>query len=226
MASILMVVTSMTTMGDTDIPTGFWMEELATPYYEFRKAGHSVRLASPRGGEVKPDPKSLKEGSQTDATRRFRDDREALEALKSTARLSSQRAEAYNAVVFPGGHGPMFDLAQDRDAGRLAAELHAAGKVVAAFCHGPAALITATDKQGEPLIAGKRVTGFSNQEEEGVGMTDKVPFLLENKLKELGAQYSAAGPFQPHVIVEGNLITGQNPASAGELARAILKALG
>lgn len=225
MSSILIVLTSQKSLGNTDTPTGFWMEELATPYYEFHKAGHSVSVASPKGGEAKPDPKSLQDESQTEATRRFQNDPQALEAIKNTAALSSVQAEDYDAIVFPGGHGPMFDLASDKAAGELASKFYEGGKVVAAFCHGPAALITAVDKDGKPLVAGKRVTGFSNEEERGVGMTDKVPFLLEDKLRKLGGEYSAAEPSHPHVVVEGNLITGQNPASAGEMAKAILKAL-
>ena len=223
--TILMVLTSQTTMGDSDAPTGFWMEELATPFYQFREAGFSVKLASARGGETQADPRSLADESQTESTRRFLDDSEAIRAIKNTVPLSEVRSADFDAVVFPGGHGPMFDLAVDKNAGKLASEFYADGKVVAAFCHGPAALVTAADKNGQPLVSGKRVTGFSNAEEDAVGLMDAVPFLLEDKLKELGADYSAGEPWQPHVVVAGNLITGQNPASAAKMARAILEQL-
>ena len=225
MAKVLIVLTSHDRLGNTGKPTGFWLEEFAAPYYVLRDASVDISLASPKGGQPPVDPKSDEPGAQTPAMKRFRGDPEAQRALANTVKLSSVSADDYDAVFFPGGHGPLWDLAEDRDALALVERLHAAGRPVAAVCHGPAVLRRAKDADGAPLVKGKTVTGFSNTEEAAVGLTDVVPFLVEDALKANGGRYSRAEDWASHAVVDGNLITGQNPASSEATARALLEAL-
>ena len=193
MAKVLMILTSHDRLGNTGKPTGFWLEEFAAPYYVLRDASVDIALASPKGGQPPVDPKSDEPGAQTPAMKRFRGDPEAQRALANTVKLSSVSADDYDAVFFPGGHGPLWDLAEDRDALALIERLHAAGRPVAAVCHGPAVLRRAKGADGAPLVKGKTVTGFSNTEEAAVGLTDVVPFLVEDALKANGGKYSQGG---------------------------------
>ncbi|MGH8215644.1 MAG: type 1 glutamine amidotransferase domain-containing protein [Rhodanobacteraceae bacterium] len=222
---ILMVLTSHGQLGKTDKSTGLWLEELAAPYYVFKDAKADVTLASPAGGQPPVDPNSEKSDNQTEATRRFRGDAEATAALANTRKLADVETDAYDAVFYPGGHGPLWDLAEDEDSRRVIETLFAAGKPVAAICHGPAALRHARGPFGLPLVRGKDVTGFSNSEEQAAGLADAVPFLVEDMLKEAGGEYSKAADGQSHVVIAGNLITGQNPASSAEAAKAVLQQL-
>jgi len=226
MPKILMVLTSHDQLGDTGAKTGFWLEEFAAPYYVFKDAGADVTLASPQGGQPPLDPKSDDAGAQTDATRRFKADAAAQKQLASTQRLADVQAADYDAVFYPGGHGPMWDLAEDRDSIGLIESMHAAGKPVAAVCHAPAVLRHANGPDGAPLVKGKSVTGFTNSEEAAVGLTDIVPFLIEDMLTSRGGRYSKKDDWQPYAITDGNLVTGQNPASSEDAARAVLKLLG
>jgi putative intracellular protease/amidase len=225
MTKVLMVLTSHDRLGNTGKPTGFWLEEFAAPYYVLRDAGVDITLASPKGGQPPVDPKSDEPGAQTPAMKRFRGDPEAQRALGNTVKLSSVSADDYDSAFFPGGHGPLWDLAEDRDALALIERLYAAGKPVAAVCHGPAVFRRAKGADGAPLVKGKSVTGFSNTEEAAVGLTDVVPFLVEDVLKANGGKYSRAEDWASHAVVDGNLITGQNPASSEATARALLEAL-
>jgi putative intracellular protease/amidase len=222
---ILMVLTSHDRLGDTGKKTGFWLEEFAAPYYVFKDAGATLALASPKGGQPPLDPKSDEPDAQTEATRRFRADPQAGQALANTVRLSGVNAQDFDAVFYPGGHGPLWDLAEDADSIRLIETMLAAGKPVAAVCHAPGVLKGVKGPDGEALVKGKRVTGFTNTEEEAVGLTDVVPFLVEDTLKQLGGEYSKAGDWQPYVLTDGLLVTGQNPASSEEGARALLALL-
>ncbi len=222
---ILMVLTSHDRLGDTGKKTGFWLEEFAAPYYVLKDAGHEITLASPKGGQPPLDPKSDEPASQTDATRRFKTDQEAQAQLASTERLDSVRSSDFDAIFYPGGHGPLWDLAEDAESKALIEETLADGKPVTLVCHAPAVLKNLTASDGRPLVAGMRVTGFTDEEEEAVGLTKVVPFLLEDVLERLGAKFSKAEPFKPHVVREGLLITGQNPASSEPAAEALLEAL-
>ncbi len=223
---ILMVLTSHDRLGDTGEPTGFWLEELAAPYYACLDAGAKVTLASPKGGKPPLDPKSDAEESQTDATRRFKQDDQAQQALANTHRLSEVNADDFDAIFYPGGHGPLWDLVDDADSIRLIEAFWAQQKPVAAVCHAPIVLIHARDTEGEPIIRGREVTGFTNEEEEAVGLTGVVPRLVENALKEGGAHYSKADVFTPYTRRDGQLITGQNPPSSEPVAKVLLEALG
>lgn len=225
MKKILMVLTSHDQLGNTGRKTGFWLEEFAAPYYVFKDFGAEVTLVSPKGGEPPLDPKSHEPDMQTEATRRFNRDPDAQSALFNTAPLSSVRPGDFDAVFYPGGHGPLWDLAENRDSITLIEALYAAGKPVAAVCHGPAAFRQARTPAGMPLVQGKSVTGFANSEEEAVGLTDVVPFLVEDMLREQGGRYSKAGNWQVHVVADGFLITGQNPASSEAAAVALLERL-
>lgn len=222
---ILMVLTSHGQLGTTGKQTGLWLDEFAAPYYVFRDAKAEVTLASPAGGQPPIDPNSEQTGNQTDATRRFRGDAEAMEALAHTQKLADVTADYFDAVFYPGGHGPLWDLAEDNDSRLLIETAYAAGKPVALVCHGPAALRHARGPYGLPLVRGKAVTGFSNSEERAVGLADAVPFLVEDMLKEAGGEYTKAADGQTHVVNAGNLITGQNPASAVDAAKAVLHQL-
>ena len=220
-----MILTSHSKLGGTGKKTGFWLEEFAAPYYVLKEAGHEITLASPKGGQPPLDPKSDAPDSQTDATRRFKVDGAAQQLLATTERLDSIDSTMFDALFYPGGHGPMWDLAEDTDSRALIEETLAAGKPVALVCHAPAALKNVTTPDGAPLVRGRKVTGFTNSEEEAVGLTDVVPFLLEEMLKAKGANYSKGPDFTPYVVTDGLLITGQNPPSSGPAAEALMKAL-
>ena len=222
---MLMVLTSHDRLGDTGRKTGFWLEEFAAPYYVFKDAGAELTLVSPRGGQPPLDPKSDEPGSQTPATTRFNSDRGAMAALANTVRLSGVSAGDYDAVFYPGGHGPLWDLAEDHDSIHLIEEMFGAGKVVAAVCHAPGVFRHVRAPDGTPLVRGKSVTGFANTEEAAVGLTNVVPFLVEDSLKQNGGVYSKTQDWQPYAVVDGNLITGQNPASSEEAAKALLSRL-
>ena len=222
---VLMVLTSHDKLGDTDRKTGFWLEELAAPYYAFKDAGAEVVLASPNGGQPPLDPKSNEPGFQTELTRRFEADAAANAQLASTLRLDSVSQADFDTVFYPGGHGPLWDLAEDRHSIALIESFIAAGKPVALVCHAPGVLRHVKTSVGKPLVEGKRVTGFTNTEEEGVGLTNVVPFLVEDVLKENGGIYSKGADWGPYVIQDGLLITGQNPASSELAAQRLLERL-
>jgi len=222
---ILMVMTSHDRLGHTGEKTGFWLEEFAAPYYVFRDAGADITLASPAGGQPPLDPKSDSPEAQTDATRRFADDVAARAALAQTLKLADVDPADYDAVFYPGGHGPLWDLMTDQVSIALIESMYAAGKPVAAVCHAPAVLLQARARDGSPLVSGKSVAAFSNTEEEAVGLLTVVPYLLETALKEKGATYVRADDWQAFAITDGNLITGQNPASSELVARAVLAKL-
>ncbi len=222
---ILMVLTSHDQLGETGEKTGFWLEEFASPYYEFLDAGAEITLASPRGGQPPLDPKSDAPDFQTAATARFRNDQAAQMALANTVKLSSVSAEDFQAVFYPGGHGPLWDLAEDQDSIALIESMYEAGKPVAAVCHAPGVLRHPKTRDGAPLVKDRSVTGFANSEEAAVGLTEIVPFLVEDQLRNNGGKYSKTEDWQPHSVVDGNLITGQNPASSVLTARAVLEQL-
>jgi len=215
---ILIVLTSHDELGNTGRKTGFWLEELAAPYYHFKDAGWQITLASPKGGRAPLDPKSNEEQYKTDQTRRFEADAEAEGRLSATVRLDSVSADDFDTVFYPGGHGPMWDLAEDPDSIRLIEQTLRAGKPLALVCHAPGVLRHARNPDGTPLVAGRRVTGFTDGEEEFMGLTKVVPFLVEDELIAKGADYSKVGDFEPYVVTDGLLITGQNPASSGPAA--------
>ena len=222
---ILMVLTSHDELGDTGNKTGFWLEEFVAPYYVLRDAGAEVVLASPAGGQPPLDPKSDEPDAQTDAPRRFAQDKEAQAHLANTHRLGEGKAEGVDAVFYPGGHGPMWDLYRDIHSVALLESFLQADKPIGAVCHAPAALLQARAATGEPLVNGRQVTGFSNSEEEAVGLTDVVPYLLEDVLRERGGLYSKGDDWASYVKVDGKLVTGQNPASSEEAAKALLDLL-
>ncbi len=222
---ILMILTSHDTLGDTGRKTGFWLEELAAPYYIFKDAGAEITLASPKGGQPPLDPKSNEPDSQTDDTRRFEADGEAKAALASTVKLADVSATDFDTVFYPGGHGPLWDLAEDAVSIDLIETTLAAGKPVALVCHAPGVLRHVKTADGRPLVEGKTVTGFANSEEDAVGLTDVVPFLVEDELKAKGGVYSRGPDWGSYVVQDGLLITGQNPGSSAEAARALLAAL-
>lgn len=222
---ILMVLTSHDQLGDTGEKTGFWLEEFAAPYYVLKDAGADVVLASPKGGQPPIDPKSDAADAQTEATKRFKGDTRAQEALASTKKLSDVDAEGFDAVFYPGGHGPLWDLAKDADSKRLIEAFAGSDKPVAAVCHAPAVFKTTKSADGKPLVSGKRVTGFTNTEEEAVGLTNVVPFLVEDMLKENGGHYQKGDDWASFVLTDGKLVTGQNPASSEEAAKALLALL-
>lgn len=219
---ILMVLTSHDQLGATGRKTGFWLEEFAAPYYVFKDAGAEISIASPKGGQPPLDPKSDEPDFQTEATRRFKTDSAAQAALANSLKLADILADDYDAVFYPGGHGPLWDLTVDKNSIALIETMFKAGKTVAAVCHAPAVLRLTEAEDGSPLVEGKSVTGFSNSEEDTVELTDVVPFLLENELQMLGGNYSKSSDWHPYVVTDGNLITGQNPASSEAVAQALL----
>lgn len=222
---ILMVLTSHDELGTTGKKTGFWLEELAAPYYAFLDAGAEITLASPKGGQPPLDPKSDEPDSQTDETRRFHADSAAQAALASTVRLDTVNQETFDAVFYPGGHGPLWDLANDKHSISLIEQTLQAGKPVALVCHAPGVLRDVKNADGTPLVKGRKVTGFTNSEEEGVGLTDVVPFLVEDVLKQNGGLYSRGDDWQYYTVQDGLLITGQNPGSSAETAKVLLAKL-
>ncbi len=222
---ILMVLTSHDELGNTGRKTGFWLEELAAPYYAFRDAGAEIVLASPKGGQAPLDPKSNELAFQTDHTRRFKSDETAKAQLAATVRLDSVSQADFDTVFYTGGHGPLWDLAEDKDSIALIQSFLTADKPIALVCHAPGVLRHAKTPDGKPLVEGKRVTGFANTEEAGMGLTDVVPFLVEDELKAKGGIYSKNDDSAPYVVSDGLLITGQNPASSASAASVLLKQL-
>jgi putative intracellular protease/amidase len=221
---VLMVLTSHSELGDTGKKTGFWIEEFAAPYYVLSDAGIEITIASPKGGQPPIDPKSLEDDAQTEATKRFNNDKELQEKLSKTEKLETIDASDYDGVFYPGGHGPLWDLAVDLESIALIENFYANMKPVALVCHAPAALAN-TRHLKQPLVRGKEVTGFANSEEGATGLTDVVPFLVEDKMNQLGANYSKGEDFSSYVKIDGKLITGQNPASSEEAAKALLRFL-
>ncbi len=222
---ILLVLTSHDQLGDTGKKTGFWLEELAAPYYALKDAGAEIVLASPKGGQPPLDPKSDDPDAQTDDTRRFKADPEAQAALASTVVLSSVKAEDFDAVFYPGGHGPLWDLANDAESIALIEAFAKADKPTGFVCHAPGVLKSVNGPDGKPLVNGRKVTGFTNSEEEAVGLTDVVPFLVENVLTANGGDYSKGPDWGSYVLTDGKLVTGQNPGSSHAAAEALLKLL-
>lgn len=222
---ILMVLTSHDHLGDTGKKTGFWLEEFAAPYYVLKDAGHDITLASPAAGQPPLDPKSDEPGAQTDATKRFKQDEDAQAQLATTEKLADIDIAKFDGVFYPGGHGPLWDLAESRESKAIIEGMLASGKPVALVCHAPAVLKNVTDPAGTPIVKGRTVTGFTNEEEEAVGLTDVVPFLLEDVLKEQGGKFTKADAFEVHVVDDGLLITGQNPPSSERAAEKLLEAL-
>jgi putative intracellular protease/amidase len=219
---VLMVLTSHDTLGDTGHKTGFWLEELAAPYYAFKAAGAEITLASPKGGRPPLDPKSNEPANQTDATHRFEKDAEAMAQLDGTVKLADVSQAEFDTVFYPGGHGPLWDLAEDKTSIALIETFLAAEKPVAFVCHAPGVLRHVKAANGRPLVEGRKVTGFANTEEDGVGLTDVVPFLVEDELKAKGGLYSRGPDWGSYVVQDGLLITGQNPGSSAATARALV----
>lgn len=222
---VLMVLTSHSELGTTGHKTGFWIEEFAAPYYILKDAGVDITIASPKGGQPPIDPKSAEPSSQTEATRRFNNDRELQQRLATTRKLSEVNADDFDAVFYPGGHGPLWDLNKDQESIRLIESFWKSKKPVAAVCHAPSVLLNAKDENGDPIVKDRKVTGFTNNEEKAVQLTEVVPYLLEDELKNLGGVYSRKENWESHVVTDGYLITGQNPASSAEAARQLLKLL-
>ncbi|MDR5734011.1 type 1 glutamine amidotransferase domain-containing protein [Caballeronia sp. LZ025] len=223
---ILIIVTSHATMGEDGRATGVWFEELSTPYYVFVDSGKEVEIASIKGGAVPFDPHSIgPEGSRPASVERFMNDSRAMKHVQSAVALDHVNVDDYAAIFLPGGHGTMWDLPTSETLARLLSDAWRRGKVLAAVCHGPAGLLNVKDADGAPLLATRNVTGFSNSEEAAAGLTKVVPFLLEDRIRSLGARYVAASDFQPHAIRDGRLVTGQNPASSDEAARLALQAI-
>lgn len=223
---ILMVLTSHDQLGNTGKKTGFWLEELAAPYFIFRDAGVDITLASPKGGQPPLDPKSNQPEFKTEDTRRFEEDARATQALANTVKLSDVNEADYDSVFFPGGHGPLWDLTNDRGALSLLESMIAAQKPVALVCHAPGILKNVKAPNGEPFVKGKSVTGFTNSEEAAVDLVEVVPYLVEDALKAQGGKFLGSADWSVHVIQHGQLVTGQNPASSRQTARALLDALG
>ncbi len=223
--NILIVLTSHDQLGSTGRKTGFWLEELAAPYYVFKDAGAELTLVSPLGGQPPLDPKSNEPDFQTEATHRFEADAEANKALSTTLPLGEINLADYDAVFYPGGHGPLWDLAEDTNSIQLISSTLEANKPVALVCHAPGVLRHVKNGDGSPLVQGRKVTGFTNSEEAGVGLTDVVPFLVEDELIHNGGDYSKGADWQSYVVQDGLLITGQNPASSSEAAKVLLQTL-
>lgn len=226
MKKVLIVLTSHDKLGDTGAKTGFWLEEFAAPYYALKDSGVVLTLASPLGGQPPIDPKSDDAGSQTEATLRFKTDTSAQGLLASTLKLKDVSAADFDAVFYPGGHGPLWDLAEDATSIAMIETMLKAGKPVAAVCHAPGVLRHTKGADGQSVVKGKKVTGFTNTEEEAAGLTAVVPFLVEDMLTQNGGVYSKAADWHPHVEIDGLLITGQNPASSEPVAKALLATLG
>ncbi|TPE46346.1 type 1 glutamine amidotransferase domain-containing protein [Pontibacter mangrovi] len=222
---VLFVLTSHAELGDTGKKTGFWVEEFAAPYYVMADAGVEVTLASPEGGEPPIDPSSEAPDAQTSATERYYKDAALQEKMRHTKKLSEVKADDFDAVFYPGGHGPLWDLSESEESAKLIEAFARQQKPVTAVCHAPAVFAKVKNENGEAFVKGKKVTGFTNSEEEAVQLTEVVPFLVEDKLKELGANYSKKGDWQPHVVRDGLLITGQNPASSEGAAKELLQLL-
>ena len=223
---VLMVLTSHDQLGDTGRKTGFWLEEFAAPYYAFKDAGAEVVLASPAGGQPPLDPKSDEPDAQTEQTERFGKDSAAQQALATTVKLDSVNAADFDTVFYPGGHGPLWDLAEDKGSIALIEAFDRANKPHGFVCHAPGVLRHVVRADGQPIVKGRDVTGFTNAEEAAVGLTDVVPFLIEDEFQRLGGRYSKVADWQVHVVADGQLVTGQNPASSAAVAEKLLKMLG
>jgi len=219
---ILMVLTSHDELGDTGKKTGFWLEEFAAPYYVFKDAGAEITLASPKGGQPPLDPTSDTDDNQTEATKRFKQDDQTQKVLANTLKLSTVSANGFDAIFYPGGHGPLWDLAENSHSIDLIETFNQSDRPIGAVCHAPAVFKHTKGKDGKPLVSGKSVTGFTNSEEEGVGLTDIVPFLVEDNLKSNGGNYQKGEDWASFTVTDGKLITGQNPASSEEAARKLL----
>lgn len=219
---ILMVLTSHDKLGDTGKETGYWLEEVVAPYYVLANTGAEVTFASPKGGQPPIDPASTAEDAQTEDTRKYDTDKELQKKLANTKKLEYIKADDYDGVFYPGGHGPVWDLANDLKSIALIENFNSQMKPMAFVCHGLAALANVEENK-EPLVRGKNVTGFSNTEEEAVELSSVVPFLIENKMNQLGANYSKGSDWEPYVITDGKLITGQNPASSKEVAKELMR---
>jgi putative intracellular protease/amidase len=222
---IVMILTSHSELGNTGKKTGFWIEEFAAPYYVFIDAGASVTIASPKGGQPPIDPSSDTAENQTPAVIRFKADKKLQKMLSETHLLSSISSVDYDAIFYPGGHGPLWDLTNDADSIKLIKQFWNSKKPIAAVCHAPSVLLNVKDDEGTYLVKGKNVTGFTNSEEEAVGLTEVVPFLLENELKNKGGIYSKKEDWAAYIVKDGMLITGQNPASSEATAKELLSIL-
>ncbi len=222
--NVLFVLTSHDKLGDTGKKTGFWVEEFAGPYYTLKDKGVNITLATPKGGKAPIDPSSDTEDASTESTERFHNDKEAQERIATTHKLSEVNAADYDAVFYPGGHGPLWDLSQDKTSIALIEAFNQAKKPIGFVCHAPAALKNVKGTDGEPLVKGKKVTGFTNSEEKAVELVDVVPFLVEDMLKENGGIYSRADDWSEYALKDGNLITGQNPASSKKVAEMLYEA--
>lgn len=223
--NILIVLTSHEDLGNTGHKTGFWIEEFTTPYYHLIDNGAKVTLASPKGGQPPIDPTSAQDENQTESTKRYDKDEALKKQLKSTHKLSEISAKNFDAVFYPGGHGPLWDLAESEESAKLIEDFYQADKPISFVCHAPAALKKVKDESGEPLVKDKKVTGFTNSEEEMAGLTEAVPFLVEDMLKENGGNYSKGDDYKEYAIQDGLLITGQNPASSEKVAELLLNQL-
>ncbi len=225
MKKILFVLTSHDQLGDTGKKTGFWIEEFAAPYYLLKDKGVDITLASPKGGQPPIDPSSEASESQTPATERFNGDKETQDLLSKTLKLDAVNQSDYDAVFYPGGHGPLWDLAEDAQSIALIESFYNNNKPISAVCHAPAVFRHTKNTDGTPLVQGKKVTGFSNSEEEAVQLTTVVPFLVENMLQENGGTYSKGDDWSPYALEDGLIITGQNPASSELVAELLLNKL-
>ena len=225
MKNVLFVLTSHDELGNTGEKTGFWVEEFAAPYYLLKDKGVNITLASPKGGQPPIDPKSNEPDFQTPATKRYFEDKETMELMANTKKLTEVNADDFDAVFYPGGHGPLWDLAESETSATLIESFYSSNKPVAAVCHAPGVFKNVKDQNGEPLVKGKQVTGFTNTEEEAVQLTDVVPFLVEDMLKEKGGVYSKKDDWSEYAIEDGLLITGQNPASSELVAEMLLRRL-
>jgi len=223
--NILMVLTSHDQLGDTGKKTGFWLEEFTAPYYVFKDAGAHITIASPKGGKPPVDPASEAEGALTDSTKRFSEDAHGKESLASTRKLADVDMNDYDAIFYPGGHGPLWDLANDKDSIALIKRAYEQDKVISAVCHAPGVFKNVEVKPNQNIVGGRKVTGFSNSEEEAVQLTKLVPFLVEDMLQENAGDYSCGDDWAPYIVVDGKLITGQNPASSEGAAKAVVQTL-
>ena len=226
MKKVLIVLPSHDQLGNTGQKTGFWLEEFTDPYYKFIDSGYEVTIASPRGGKPPVDPKSTQKENQSESTQRFEKDKSAQAKLENTLVLSQVSASDYDTLFLPGGHGPMWDLSSDENMKKIVEDFYSDKKIVSAVCHGPAGLLQATDRNGNSILKGKKITGFTNNEESAVGLTKAVPFSLENRMKELGGKFEKGQDFKPFIVSDGQLITGQNPKSALPAAEKVVEILG
>jgi putative intracellular protease/amidase len=226
MKKVLVILPSHDQLGNTGQKTGFWLEEFTDPYYKFIDSGYEVTIASPRGGKPPVDPKSTQKENQSESTKRFEKDKSAQAKLENTLVLSQVSASDYDTLFLPGGHGPMWDLSSDGNMKKIVEDFYSDKKIVSAVCHGPAGLLQATDRNGNSILKGKKITGFTNNEEFAVGLTKAVPFSLENRMKELGGKFEKGQDFKPFIVSDGQLITGQNPKSALPAAEKVVEILG